>query len=314
MEAAAMTENNDHILKLNQSLNSSQEPGTYKSKSFYTPPDIIEREYQNEILANLLLTWTGCYTKAYGHIVNSRLLQDYVIIYCVDGMGWLKLEGRQWDIKKGDIFVCPPNITHSYGADNIAPWTKYWLHFRGKNASSYMEILGLTLDSPILHIGEDAKLLSWLQDIFNILRTGYTQSNLLFATSYLSNILNYINILSINEGLNKSQDMNTEKVITYMLDNINNNLSLEELSHYTSLSKYHFVRLFKEKMGYTPVDYYIRLKMQKACELLEVSTVKINSISSTLGFNNPYYFSSTFKRIVGQSPQHYREMLRCNSI
>ncbi|HEY5584312.1 MAG TPA: AraC family transcriptional regulator [Ruminiclostridium sp.] len=282
---------------------------TYKKKSFFTPLDIIEKESQNEILSNLLLTWAGCYTKAYGHIVNSRQLQDYVIIYCVDGLGWLELNGKRWIIKTGDIFVCPPNIVHSYGADDKAPWTKYGIHFRGKNANSYMTMLGLTLDSPTLNIGENTKIISWLQDIFSILKTGYTQSNLLLTTSYMSNIFSYINSLSMNKGLTKAEDMNAEKVINYMLNNINGNLSLEQLSHYASLSKYHFVRLFKEKTGYTPVDYYIRLKIQKACELLESSTAKINSISTTLGFNNPYYFSITFKRVVGKSPQRYREML-----
>ena len=74
-------------------------------------------------------------------------------------------------------------------------------------------ILGLTLDSPILHVGENAKILSYMQDIFSILKTGYTQSNLLCATSYLSNILSYINSLSMNKGLNKAEDMNAEKVI-----------------------------------------------------------------------------------------------------
>lgn len=292
----------------NPETNAFQDHSTYKKKSFYTPSDIIERESKNEILSNLLLTWTGCYTKAFGHIVKSRQLQDHVIIYCVDGHGWLELEGKRWLIKKGDIFVCPPDIVHSYGANDDLPWTKYWMHFRGRNANSYMKMLGLTADSPILHIGENVKIMSWLQDIFNILKTGYTQSNLLCASSYLNNILSYINSLAMNKGLNKTEDMNAEKIITYMLENINVNLSLEQLSHYVSLSKYHFVRLFKEKTGYTPVDYFIRLKIQKACELLEVSTNKANSISAALGFSSPYYFSITFKRIVGKSPQHYRDM------
>lgn len=300
-----MTDNNDFTTKTNP----SNELSSYKKKSFYTPPDILERASQNEILSNLLITWTGCYTKAYGHHVNCRLLQDYVIIYCVDGLGWLNLGGKNYIIKTGDLFVCPPHIVHSYGADDKKPWTKYWIHFRGKNANAYMNMLGFTLDSPILSIGENVKILSWIQDIFSNLRTGYTQSNLLCATSYLSNILSYINNLSLNKGLNKADDINVEKVITYMLGNINSNLCLEQMASFAVLSKYHFVRLFKEKTGYTPVDYYIRLKIQKACELLETSTAKINSISSTLGFNNPYYFSITFKRIIGQSPQHYREMV-----
>lgn len=304
VEAVTMTEDND----LTSKTKTSKGISTYDKKSFFTPQDIIEKESQNEILSHLLLTWAGCYTKAYGHIVNKRKLQDYVIIYCIDGLGWLELDGKHWSIKKGDLFVCPPNIFHSYGADDKAPWTKYGIHFRGKNADAFMTMLGLSLDSPTLHLGENTKILSWLQDIFIILKTGYTQSNLLLATSYMSNILSYINSLSMNKGLNKVEDINAEKVINYMLDNIAGNLSLEQLSDYASLSKYHFVRLFKEKTGYTPIDYYIRLKIQKACELLEASNVKINSISNTLGFNTPYYFSITFKRIVGKSPQHYRDM------
>lgn len=173
-----------------------------------------------------------------------------------------------------------------------------------------MEMLGLTLDSPILNVGENAKIISWQQDIFNILKTGYTHSNLLFATSYLCNILSYLSSLSMNGKLNKALDMNVETVITHMLDNINGSLSLQQMSQFANLSKYHFIRLFREKTGYTPVDYYIRLKVQKACELLEESSVTISNISAAMGFNNPYYFSQTFKKIVGKSPQRYREMLQ----
>ena len=280
-----------------------------KNISFYTPPDIIEKESENEILSNLLLTWAGCYTKAYGHRVHNRVLHDYVIIYCVDGIGWLELQNKRWEIKKGDIFLCPPDIVHSYGANDLTPWTKYWIHFRGKNACDYLSLLGLTSESPVLSINENPKILSLIKDILNVLQTGYTQSNLLLSTSYLISILTYLNSLSLNEGLNKDGDMTVEKVITYMLDNINGNLTLEQLSHYVSLSKYHFIHLFKEKTGYSPMNYFIRLKIHKACELLENSLVKVSSISAILGFSNPYYFSTTFKRIIGKSPQHYREML-----
>lgn len=283
--------------------------GTYKKISFYTPPDIVQKESQNAILSNLQLTWTGCYTKAYGHVVTDRTVQDYIIIYCVDGLGWLILDDKRWKIKKGDVFVCPPDMPHSYGADDKSPWTKYYIHFRGKCAPAYMEMLGLTKESPVMHIGDHTNILSWFQDIFNLLKTGYTQSNLLCATAYLGHILCYINGLSTQQSLLKDEDMNADKVIAYMLDNVNGNVSLEDMAGFANLSKYHFVRVFKEKTGYTPVDYYIRLKIQKACELLGSSTANISSISTMLGFNSPYYFSIAFKRIIGKSPKAYREML-----
>lgn len=289
--------------------NDMNETYNYKKKSFYTPLDIIEKVSGNEVMSNLLLTWAGCYTKAYGHIVNGRVLEDYVIVYCVDGLGWLELLNNRWIIKKGDIFVCPPNVIHYYGADDKVPWTKYWIHFRGKVAGAYMEMLGLTQDSPILNVGENPKIIAWLHDIFNILKSGYTQSNLLFATSYLSNILSCLSSHKMSGQLNKAIDMNVETVITHMLDNIDGRLTLSQMSDFANLSKYHFIRLFREKTGYTPIDYYIRLKIQKACELLEESNVTISSISTAIGFSSPYYFSLAFKKIIGRSPQRYREML-----
>jgi AraC family transcriptional regulator, arabinose operon regulatory protein len=240
--------------------------------------------------------------------LKAGLLPEFIIIYCVDGCGWLKLAGKRWPIVRGDVFCCPPGLEHSYGADPDDPWTKYYFHFRGQQAASYMALLGLTPDAPVLSIGENTRILSWIHDIFNILRSGYNHGNLLLASALLGNILSYMYYLSLNTALNPSTDMSLEKVITYMLDNINGTLTLDQLSGYAGLSKYHFARLFKTKTGYAPVDYFIRLKIHKACELLEVYTAKISSISASLGFGNPYYFSNTFKRIIGQSPQHYRQM------
>ena len=292
--------------QIKNGFDTQQHHVNYKKYSFYTPEDIIEKESQDIILSNMLLTWAGCYVKAYEHYIHNRLLQDYVLIYCLDGQGWLELQDNRFSIKKGDLLICPPGIIHSYGADAKDPWTKYWVHFRGDAAPAYVAFVGATASAPIVHIGENIKLLSLFQEIMEVLKTGYTHSNLLLATSYLNTILSYINNLEMKNALNSAGGINIDQIINYMLDNLNTNLDLEQLAHYANLSKYHFTKLFKEKTGYTPIDYYIRLKIQKACELLTLSNVTIVSLSSSLGFNNPYYFSIAFKKIIGSSPQNYR--------
>ena len=282
----------------------------FKHKSFFIPHDIIEKESKNEILSNLQLTWAGCFTKAFGHLVDNRQIRDYVMIYCVEGCGWLELDKKRWVINRGDLFICPPDIAHSYGADDKDPWTKYWIHFRGRNAKDYIDLLGVSLDRPVLHIGVNETVISKMQDIFDTLNTGYSLGNLLLSTSHLMNILCYFNSVNTNKAIYRGEDMNVQKIITYMLDNIDKNLSIIQMAQYANVSKYHFIRKFKQKVGYTPIDYYIRLKIQKACELLESSSLKINGICSLLGFGNPYYFSTVFKRITGLSPLRYREKLK----
>ncbi|WP_310604162.1 AraC family transcriptional regulator [Anaerosporobacter sp.] len=282
-------------------------PCNFKQSSFYTPSEIIDKSMQNSILSKLLLVWSGVYIKAHGHFVNNRITEDYILIYCVSGKGWLTLDSRTWQIKAGDIFVCPPNMPHSYGADSEEPWTKYWAHFRGETAEDYIQLLKFTTASPVQNIGNNIKLISWFEDIFEILKTGYSQSNLLLSSSYLSNILAYLNTISINNTfINKNDIIDVENVITYMLDNLDKSLTLDDLSDFANITKYHFTRIFKEKTGYPPVEYYTRLKIQKACELLELSDLKISQISFSLGFQTPYYFSTVFKKIIGKSPKQYR--------
>jgi transcriptional regulator GlxA family with amidase domain len=88
--------------------------------------------------------------------------------------------------------------------------------------------------------------------------------------------------------------------------NINDNISLITLSKKYNYSVSRFSNLFKQKTGYAPIDYFLQMKMQKACQLLDFSDRSIKDIAFTMGFDDPYYFSKRFRKIIGLSPKKYR--------
>lgn len=289
-----------------------QPSGTYRKISFYLPPDVLEREGEHPILQALMPVWAGCYVRAKGHVVRQRILPDHILIYCAEGAGWLSFEdseGRVYRINRGDVFLCPPNQVHSYRADVESPWTKYWVHFRGTHASEYSKLLGLSLETPVCHIGEDPGLIAWFQDMFSVLRDGYTQTPLLCASAILGRILSQMVSLSRQHGKPAGPSFDVRGVLTFMRAHLDNRLPLEHLAAQAGLSKYHFSRLFKQATGYPPVEYHIRLRLQKACELLESSSGRVMEIAGILGFSSPYHFSAAFKRMMGVSPQGYRALL-----
>jgi AraC-like DNA-binding protein len=72
-------------------------------------------------------------------------------------------------------------------------------------------------------------------------------------------------------------------------------------------SRSHFHRQFLRATGHTTSDYFMRLKVRKACGLLATSGQRIAEIAEEVGVGDPYYFSRLFRRITGVCPRQYRE-------
>jgi AraC family transcriptional regulator, arabinose operon regulatory protein len=99
----------------------------------------------------------------------------------------------------------------------------------------------------------------------------------------------------------------SEKVIYYMRENIENSLTLEQLAKHFGFSPSHFSARFQEETKQSPIKYFIALKIEKACQYIELSNMKICDIYPKLGFQDAAYFSRIFTKVMGVSPTRYRE-------
>ena len=106
----------------------------------------------------------------------------------------------------------------------------------------------------------------------------------------------------------KSQYLN--RVITYMRDHLQENLTLTRIAREAGLSESYLNAVFKECVKCAPMDYYINMKMDKACYLLCNTDMHIYQVAQYLGYDNQYYFSRAFKKVLGVSPKKYKEMPR----
>jgi two-component system response regulator YesN len=94
--------------------------------------------------------------------------------------------------------------------------------------------------------------------------------------------------------------------IRYMQEHYRRDLGLEEVSDAVGLSYSHFSMLFREKTGMTFLEYLTRLRMEKACDLLRNTRMKVYQIAPMVGYQEPKYFMQVFKRTVGMTPSEYR--------
>jgi len=108
---------------------------------------------------------------------------------------------------------------------------------------------------------------------------------------------------SVTGGMPRSQ---LRRVEEYVQANLAGDLRLTKLSTLVHMSPYHFARLFKQGAGVTPRQFVIRRRIEAAKILLTAQHRPIGDVALQVGFTSQSYFTTTFRRVTGVTPGHYR--------
>lgn len=95
--------------------------------------------------------------------------------------------------------------------------------------------------------------------------------------------------------------------LSFIEDNYNRDISLVEIAEKVSMNPSYFSVMFKREVGETYMDYLIRLRIEKAQELLATTCEKVYKVGECVGYHNPKYFSRIFRQVTGMTPNEYRE-------
>ena len=100
-----------------------------------------------------------------------------------------------------------------------------------------------------------------------------------------------------------------EQTIAYMTQHLDQPLPVARLAALTNISPSHFFALFKRHTGCAPIDYFIRLRMRRACELLSTTSLSVKEVAAVLGYDDQFYFSRVFKSVNRVAPSDYRVLV-----
>ncbi len=276
-------------------------------------PSLIVQEFCNNELGKLLyITDIGFYPKAGFHYrkrtVNEAL--QYILMYCIDGEGWIKINGNKEKLSGGEVVILPKNNAHSYGSSSDNPWTIYWIHFDGSMAEYFSRYMDKPLQIRTEKTSRISDRLELFEDIFSILKKGYSRHNLEYSVTVLFHFLGTLKYISaFRQSLTdrQSDPGMIDEAIHFMHENIQRQIKLSEIAVYTGFSVSHFSLLFKQKTGFSPLNYFNQLRIQTACHHLDFTGLQINQIAKMVGFNDPLYFSRIFTKTMGCSPGEYRK-------
>lgn len=100
------------------------------------------------------------------------------------------------------------------------------------------------------------------------------------------------------------------KVIGVLENDFSKGWNLEALLEIAHMSRSNLMRVFRKATGQTPIDYLVRLRIQRSMEMLRNTDLTITEIALKVGFNDSNYFTRQFRKINGRSPSRYRKGVR----
>lgn len=276
-------------------------------------PRIIADKLEEDPLASMLhITDIGYYPKAKHHFRERKEpINQYVFIYCIDGSGWYQIGEQKYTVTANQYFILPAGVPHAYAAEKTAPWTIYWIHFKGILAPFYAQDANRPMDIKPEQHSRISTRINLFEEIFNTLKNGFSNENLHYAFSMFQFYLGTLRYIqqyrnASNHPLEDEKNM-VKLAIHYMKENMEKHLSLQDIADQIGYSPSHFSMLFKRQTGHGPLTYFNLLKMQEACLLLDTTDMKINQICYKIGIKDTYYFSRLFSKIMGVSPKEYRK-------
>ncbi len=235
--------------------------------------------------------------------------EEYILIYCINGYGTATINHHIFHLSIGDFFLIPAHTSFSYYSDSIKPWTVFWFFFKGATLQEMVDLFVKNTQSNKGYLPYNEERVKLFNLIYACLERGYGKQNLTIINMCLLNLISSLALITPTDkiGIDNSQTV-INGSIQFMKENSGSNLKLEQMAANANLSVSHFSSIFKQHTGVPPVNYYINLKIQKACELLKYSKTLIKEIAFKLGILDVQYFSRLFTKTMGMSPQKYRKL------
>ena len=286
--------------------------GFLGEKQINVPVNILNRTIRKmPFLNSIYITHIGYFPKAQYHYRERKHgCDDYILFYCLGGVGHIDTADQKYLLKTNQFLILPPNEYHRYQADIEDPWTIYWVHFSGSRLHELEDQFHLANFKMPTDIYYSEEMLQTWEEMFYSLDKGYTSNSISFANLTLYRFLSFFLFPDRKKLVQKEEDTGQPSLVSdsirYMKENVVERFTVEDLSEKANLSASHYTALFKKSTGMSPMDYFIRMKIQYACQLLSQSKLKIKEVGDKIGYEDPYYFSRIFKKVTGKSPAQYK--------
>jgi AraC-like DNA-binding protein len=266
---------------------------------------------KHPILKDLLPVTVGQFIETKGHYIER--LQGYgthQLMFCLSGSGVVQIEGDSHAVKAGDLVFFHAACYQKYFTHDADPWSTYFVHFVGKGVGNFLKWFGDVKAQPVRHLQtfrEIQQAKASYEKMLGLFLNGRSDAVLFETSVEIRKLFSLYQAASYEAlvGQNKSS-LWQEKLAPLFEKKIKQNLSLTEMAAAANCSVSYFSSQFRKETGFSPVEYFTRLKIQGTEKMLwNNPQASISEVARAFGFEDPLYFSRVFRKIKGCSPKQF---------
>lgn len=265
-----------------------------------------------------------------GGTVHFDNVQSRMFLWCKSGKGVVTVNDKPFSFSAGSFLFTPWNHKIHYVADKKNPFLLAGIHIIPK-----LEDRGNPVYS-IYHNAESSQPEYSKRHNVDIPELPTVFSGTLFLAPALEKLAEYIvawfeqynrhnreefmarnlavtllyELIKTKEkqlGFSGSIPHGLKQILSFIENNVENDIKMPELARQINGSRSTVFRLFKKHLNCTPGSWIHRRKMERACELLKRTDLRIGEIGERISIGDPYYFSKLFKKFIGLTAKEYRK-------
>jgi AraC-like DNA-binding protein len=253
-----------------------------------------------------------------GHKLGPKVYDLYLLHHVLSGHGTFWQGDHAYPIGPGQSFLIRPESLVAYESDRAKPWRYRWIAFAGASSEEMLAAVGLSKagGSPIIDTGASGKPAAYFRRMQRTFREGSPYAHIEAAGLLRLLFAEYGRALAVLQGeqpprLGEESSALVQQVIRYLSTQYTEPVSIERMADTLGFNRAYLSRAFKRHTGMTPVNFLLKLRIDKARQLLrERKELTTQQIAASVGFQDPLYFSKQFRRFYGQPPSVYREEMR----
>lgn len=278
----------------------STELGVLKKSEVYfsSPSQTAKKLYYYPISAGHFFCIKGY------HLIRDNY-NSLLITHIIDGTFTYIKDGKHITARAGDTVILDCYKPHEYYTNDS--FESIWIHIAGANSFGLFEEVEKT-DGNLVKCRDVNHVKKLLFRIYDSISGVNPPSELNISLDIYKIFAELLNPQSIKSKSESNYEDSIQDVKNYITENLNEKLTVQRLANESHMSTSHFSRVFKQQTGFSPYDYVLITRLNKAKYLLQKTEMSVSSIAYETGFNSESNFICFFTDNEGISPGKFRKL------